>query len=115
VAPRPIFSDHFFVIQGLNGQSALHTVPDGEVHVVKQLAIYSTPLIGNVHVFFHHSDYGSTLFSHVFQPLEEGSVQFYGHFVFRAGESMDFHVTTSDPTDAADVYAGGYILKGPPA
>lgn len=113
MAPFPIYSDHFFVIQGLNGTSATLTVPDDEVWVVKQITMYATPLVGTVHVFFHHTDYGATLFSHLFTGAEEGNVQFFGSLAFRSGESMDFHVSTTDPTDAADVYAGGYRLMGP--
>jgi len=115
LAPRPIFSDHFFVIQGLNGVSGPHTVPAGEVHVVKQLTAYASPLIGNVHVFFHHADYNAALWSVSFTLGQSGNFNFYGALVFRAGETMNFQVNTSDPTDGADVYAGGYILLGPGA
>jgi hypothetical protein len=91
------------------------TVPPGKVFIVKQLSAYASPLLGTVHVFFHHADYSAALWSVQFTIDQSGNAFFYGAFVFRENESMDFHVSTTDPTDGADVYAGGYILDGPPA
>lgn len=109
---RPIYSDRFYVAQGLQGPSGVITVPPDETWIVKQLSAYSNPLLGWVHVFFHDSESNATLWSIQFNPEQAGSFFFYGAFCFRAGQTMDFFVDVADPTDGADVYVGGYRLLG---
>jgi len=109
---RPIYSDRFMCIRGLRGSSTPVTVPVGETWIVKQLGAYAAPLVTNVHVFFHDTGTDGALWSQIFTPSASGNFFFYGAFCFREGESMDFYVDAADPTDGADVYAGGYRLLG---
>jgi hypothetical protein len=81
------------------------------VAVVKQVTIYSSP-IANLAAFFEDDDSGAALFANRFTITDAGWVGFYGALVFEPGGGFHFQVNASIG-DAADVYAGGYLLTLP--
>lgn len=84
-------------------------VPAGHVYVVKQVTMYSTPVIGQLAAFFEDDTSGAALFASRFQIDAGGWVGFYGALTFEAGQGFHFQVD-STAGERADVYAGGYDL-----
>ncbi len=106
---RPVYSTRFIAQAGLSGTGASVTVPAGHVYVVKQLTIYSSPLLAVLTAFFEDDATGAALFANRFTIGASGSVFFYGAIVFEPGQGFHFQVNAGIG-DAADVYAGGYDL-----
>jgi hypothetical protein len=106
---RQLYSTRFLAVQGLAGTGASVTVPPGHVYIVKQLTLYSNPLLGQVHAFFEDDTSGAALFSGGWNPGTPEWFGFYGALVFLPGQGFHFQVDVT-VGDAADVYAGGYDL-----
>jgi hypothetical protein len=85
------------------------TVPAGHVYVVKQITIYSSPLLSFLAAFFEDDTTGGALFASRFLADAGGWVGFYGALVFEAGQGFHFQVD-STAGEHADVYCGGYDL-----
>jgi hypothetical protein len=86
-------------------------VPAGFRAIVKQITIYSSPL-GTVAAFFEDDGTGAAFFSARFTGSSGGWQGFYGALVFDEGQAFHFQVNAV-LGDAADVYAGGYLLTKP--
>jgi hypothetical protein len=106
---RSIFSTRFLAQQGLAGTGASITVPAGHVYIVKQVTLYSNPLLGQVHAFFEDDTSGAALFSAGWNPGTPAWFGLYGALVFEEGQGFHFQVDVT-AGDACDVYAGGYDL-----
>jgi hypothetical protein len=106
----PVYSTRFIAQAGLSGTGSSVVVPAGRVYVVRQLTMYSSPLLAQVAAFFEDDATGAALFSSRFTPDAGGWVGFYGALVFEEGNGFHFQVNSSTG-DAADVYAGGYDLQ----
>jgi hypothetical protein len=106
---RSLYSTRFIAVQGLAGTGASVTVPPGMVYIVKQVTLYSNPLLGQVHAFFEDGVSGAALFSAGWNPGTPAWFGFYGALTFLEGQTFHFQVDVT-AGDAADVYAGGYSL-----
>lgn len=104
-----LFSTRFIAHQGLSSSSETITVPQGHVYVVKQLTFYSNPLLGPARADFRDVGSGATLFAAGTNAGTPGWFGFYGALTFLAGEAFQWEAHVQ-PTDAVDVYAGGYDL-----
>jgi hypothetical protein len=82
----------------------------GRVYIVKQVTIYSAPLLATTAVFFEDDTSGAALFASRFNIDAGGWVGFYGALVFEEGQGFHFQVNNA-VGEAADVYAGGYDLE----
>jgi hypothetical protein len=107
-----VYSTRFISEAGLNGSSVPVVVPPGHTYVVKQLTMYSAPLLGIVSAFFEDGVSGGALFASRFNIDAGGWVGFAGALTFLEGQSFHFNVHAA-PTEGADVYAGGYDLINP--
>ena len=88
-------------------------VPAGHVYSIKQLTLYSNPLLEPSRGFFMDVDTGATLFSCGTQAGTPGWFGFYGELVFTEGQSFTWKVTAGIG-DAADVGAFGFDLTAAP-
>jgi hypothetical protein len=104
-----LYSKRFLAQQGLAGTGGSVTVPAGHVYVVKQVTLYCSALLGQVHMFFEDDVSGAALFSGAVNPGTPEWFGFYGALVFEPGDGFHFQVDVT-PGDEADVYAGGYDL-----
>jgi hypothetical protein len=107
-----LYSRRFLAQAGLSGTGGSVTVPAGRVYIVKQLTVYSSPLLGVCTVFFEDDSTGAALFANRFTIGASGSVFFYGAMVFEAGQGFHYQVNSTG-IDAADVFASGYDLSSP--
>jgi hypothetical protein len=82
------------------------------VAIVKQVTLYCSALLGQVHMFLEDNTSGAALFSAAVNPGTPEWFGFYGALVFNAAQGFHFQVDGT-PGDAADVYAGGYLLALP--
>lgn len=112
MAVRAVYSQRFLVQKGLNGAGPSVVVPPGFVYVVKQITMYSSPLLAPVHGFLEDTLTGAALFSGSVSPPDFGWVGFFGQLVFEVGQAFNFQVDSS-LGDAMDVYCGGYTLTNP--
>jgi len=113
VAGRTPYSAPLLVQKGVQGAGTPVTVPSGFVYVVKMVASYAAPVFNDVNVAFHHDTADTILWivkHSLFGHSSEWAAPLF--FVFNPGEAFSFHVGSSG-TDAADVYAGGYVLTIP--
>lgn len=76
------------------------------------MTIYCSAVVGQVVTFLEDDTSGAALFSGAVNPGTPEWFGLYGALVFEPGEGFHFQVNAL-PTDAADVYAGGYVLDLP--
>lgn len=107
---RALYSQRFLVQPGLSGTGPSFIVPTGFRAIVKQVTLYAAPLLANTAAFFEHEPSGAALFAERFNINAGGWAGFYGALVFDAGEGFHFQVNNA-AGEAADVYAGGYLLS----
>jgi len=106
---RPVFSRQFISVQGLQGNSPTIVVPPDHVYVVKQLTMYTNPLLAPARGFFRDLGSGAALFSAGTTGANPGWFGFYGALVFEPGMSFRWEANIT-LTDAIDVSASGYDL-----
>jgi hypothetical protein len=107
-----LYSQRFYAHQGLSGTGPSITVPAGHVYVVRQITMYMSPSVGITRAFFQDGASGAALFAAAATVEHPEWFGFYGALVFDEGSTFHFQVDAF-PTDAADVYAGGYDLTKP--
>ena len=90
--------------------SGLVVVPTGHVYVVKTLACFAAPLVGEIRILFRSTSSGATIWHQRIGEFETDSRQLVGcHLAFEEGEGFNFQVICTAP-DAADVFASGFDL-----
>jgi hypothetical protein len=102
-----LYSQRFYVAQGLNGNGPVITVPAGHRYVIKQLTFYSNPLLAPARGFFQDVASGASLFAGAAATGTPTWNGFYGQLVFDAGDEFRWYVDAV-LTDGADVAAFGY-------
>lgn len=107
--PTPVFSKRFIVQSGLRGIAGPVVVPLGHTYVVKQLAVFADPTLGDLDAFFHHTLSGAALWWVHAPMMTRTKEALFGSFVFAETEELDFSVSCIIG-DGADVYAGGFDL-----
>jgi hypothetical protein len=106
---RPVYSTRFLAQQGLSGTGPSITVPAGHVYVIKQVTFFMSALLGQMHAFLEDDASGAALFAGAVNPGTPEWFGFFGSLTFLPGDGFHFQVDAV-PTDAADVYCGGYDL-----
>jgi hypothetical protein len=109
---QSVFSTRFLAQAGLAGTGVSVLVPAGHVYIVKQVTMYASPSIGPIRMFLEDDTTGAALFSAATQAGTPGWFGLYGALVFEPGQGFHFQIDAF-PTDAADVYCGGYDLLLP--
>lgn len=104
-----IYSTRFLVQKGLNGYSAVVTVPADHVYVVREVTAYGSSTAVAIDVFLHDYATGAALWRHDIPGGTANWGDFEGRLVFPAGEAFQVYVDAA-PIDSADVSVSGYDL-----
>jgi hypothetical protein len=104
-----VFSRGFQTIKGLTGTGPSIIVPAGHVYIVKQVTIYSSPILGLLTCFLEDEATGAALIAQDASISSALWFGFYGGLVFPEGGGWHFQVDNSFG-EAADVSVSGYDL-----